>query len=228
MKRLFLLLACAACDGTVRAADYGEELFADPTFSDSEVNAFSCATCHDTAAEPTSYTPRIAYSLHGAASRRAYWGGNASSLLDAVSFCYVYFMRGPPLSRDDVRGRALYEYLVGLSSGGETPALPLTVVENIAPLPRGERARGAKVYDAACRVCHGDPHTGRGRISDRASIIPEASIGFARTLRVAPELVVIEKVRHGQFFGVGGNMPPYAREVLSDEDLGALLTYLDL
>ena len=42
------------------------------------------------------------------------------------------------------------------------------------------------------------------------------------------QLVVIEKVRHGQFFGVGGTMPLYSREALSDEDLGALLAFLAL
>jgi thiosulfate dehydrogenase len=41
-------------------------------------------------------------------------------------------------------------------------------------------------------------------------------------------VVVIEKTRHGRFFGVGGNMPLYSLEALSDEDLGALLAYLGL
>ena len=45
---------------------------------------------------------------------------------------------------------------------------------------------------------------------------------------VPKQLVVIEKVRHGQFFGVGGNMPLYSLEALSDEDLGALLAFLGL
>ena len=45
---------------------------------------------------------------------------------------------------------------------------------------------------------------------------------------VPKQLVVIEKVRHGQFFGVGGSMPPYSQEALSDADLGALLAFLGL
>ncbi len=40
-------------------------------------------------------------------------------------------------------------------------------------------------------------------------------------------LVVTEKIRHGQFFGVGGNMPFYPREVLSDAELADLLEYFD-
>jgi thiosulfate dehydrogenase len=35
-------------------------------------------------------------------------------------------------------------------------------------------------------------------------------------------------VRHGQFFGVGGNMPLFTREALSDSDLGAIVAYLGL
>jgi thiosulfate dehydrogenase len=45
---------------------------------------------------------------------------------------------------------------------------------------------------------------------------------------VPRQLVVIEKVRHGQFFGVGGSMPPYSQEALPDTDLGALLAFLGL
>ena len=47
---------------------------------------------------------------------------------------------------------------------------------------------------------------------------------FAQQVGASPRLVVIEKVRHGQFFGVGGNMPLFSREAMSDADLGALLT----
>ena len=35
-------------------------------------------------------------------------------------------------------------------------------------------------------------------------------------------IVRAEKVRHGGFFGVGGQMPPFSLEQMSDEDLGAL------
>ena len=45
---------------------------------------------------------------------------------------------------------------------------------------------------------------------------------------VEPSLVVIEKVRHGRFFDIGGEMPLFSQEALSDEDLGALLAYLEL
>jgi len=233
MTRVLLALAAlaaAGCHGReapLAAADYGRALFSDPRFSGSQFNVFSCATCH--AATPDGDGPRIARSLRNSAFRRSFWGGYKPRLLDAVNFCYVFFMRGdPPLDRDDPRGRALYEYLVQISPERPSAPVPLTIVENISDVGRGDPARGRRVWDATCRTCHGDPHTGRGRLADFVSIVPEDSLDFAREAGVAPALVVVEKVRHGQFFGVGGNMPPFSREVLSDADLGALLAYLGL
>jgi thiosulfate dehydrogenase len=45
---------------------------------------------------------------------------------------------------------------------------------------------------------------------------------------VDPSLVVIEKVRHGRFFGIGGEMPLFSSEALPDPALGDLLEYLEL
>lgn len=193
---------------------------------DSGFNHFSCATCHRTTADDPS--PRIAGTLRDVVYRPSWWGGQAPRLLDAVSFCNVYFMRGTPIDPGDPKGRALYEYLVSISPGRPAPAARLSVVENVAPLPRGDPRRGERAYAAACRPCHGSPHSGSGRLAPTVAIIPEASLGFAEDQGVNATLVVIEKVRHGQFFGVGGNMPPFSREALSDEDLGGILVYLGL
>jgi thiosulfate dehydrogenase len=70
--------------------------------------------------------------------------------------------------------------------------------------------------------------TGDGRINDRVSAVPGASQEFADSFGFEVDLVVTEKVRHGQFFGVGGNMPPFSLESLSDEDLGALIAFLGI
>ena len=39
--------------------------------------------------------------------------------------------------------------------------------------------------------------------------------------------ITIEKVRHGKYFGVGGNMPLYSLEALSDAQLSDILAYLE-
>jgi thiosulfate dehydrogenase len=220
------LLLAAAC-GPVPAAERGAALFSDPGFSGSRFNAFSCATCHGTRPEDDA-PPRIGRTLHDVAGRAAWWGGYAPRLIDAVDACAVFFMRAAPLDPDDERARALYEYLVSISPGGSLPARPLTMVENVTTVARGDPGRGRIVWDRACRICHGAPHTGRDRISTLVAIVPEASQVFAAEIGAPADLVVIEKVRHGQFFGVGGNMPFFSREALSDDDLGALIAYLRL
>jgi thiosulfate dehydrogenase len=226
-----LLGAAAACSGgadaPVAARDFGAELFRSPSFSESAFNHFSCATCHRTT--PDDPSPRVGGTLYDVAARPSFWGGHAPRLIDAVSHCNFFFMRGPQLiDPEDPRGRALYEYLVAISPGSSAAVRPMTFVENVGDLARGDPARGRVAYDAACRSCHGAPHSGSGRMYPEVPIIPEASIGFGVTLGADPDLVVIEKVRHGRFYGVGGEMPPFSREALSDADLGAILAYLGL
>lgn len=217
----FALGACPAPTG----AQVGERIFSDSRLSDSEFNSFSCATCHSV--EDAKDGPRIGVTLKNVVGRPAWWGGYSPRLLDAVNFCNVFFMRGTPLEPSDPRARALYEYLVSISPEATSAEMPLNVVENVTTVPRGDPRRGAAVYDASCRVCHGEPRTGIGRIDELASIIPNASIEFAEANDFDPELVIVEKIRHGQFFAVGGNMPMFTREALSDDDLSALMGYLD-
>ncbi|WP_257451307.1 c-type cytochrome [Archangium lipolyticum] len=223
------VLLAVGC-GPVPAAEYGEELFSDPKLSGSQYNTFSCATCHATTATPPKDEVYAGLSLYNVASRPHWWGGYETRLLDAVNFCYTAFMRGvTPLAPDDPRSRALYEYLVRISPDETAPAQPFTLIKDITDVPRGNARRGADVYEAACRECHGEAHTGKGRLTQLAPVLPEVSQEYGSLFPgVAPGLIFIEKVRHGRFFGVGGNMPPYSRESLSDEDLGALLTHLGL
>lgn len=226
---LLVLLALPACkgeEGPIAASDRGEQLFSDPGFSDSDFNAFSCATCHST--EQGDDRVRAGYSLANVAFRESFWGGYAPRLIDAVSFCSVFFMRGDAIDPADEKGRALYEYLASISPERPSPALPLTVVANITSVDAGDAARGEEVWEQGCRGCHGEPHTGKGRLSDRVEIVPEASEEYSNEVGISVDLIVVEKVRHGQFFGVGGVMPPFSREALSDEDLGALLAYLGI
>ncbi|ATB29331.1 c-type cytochrome [Melittangium boletus] len=219
----------AGC-GPTPARDFGEALFKDPLLSESQYNAFSCATCHATSDAQAREKMYTGLSLVGAASRPSWWGGYEVRLIDAVNFCYTAFMRGTtPLGDEDPKSRALYEYLVSLSPESTSPAQPLTLVRDIAEVPRGDKNRGAEVYQAACQDCHGERSTGTGRLTSLAPVLPEVSREYGQLFpNATPALVFIEKVRHGRFFGVGGNMPPYSLEALSDEDLGALLSYLGL
>jgi thiosulfate dehydrogenase len=214
----------AGCGGQ-SARDYGEALFQDKALSDAKSNAFRCATCHDTSDAPLL---RPGYTMHDAAVRPSWWGGTVSTLRDAVNECLVEFMRGRPLAEDDDKGRALYVYLGSLAPDASAEARPLTIVQNIVDLHSGDAGRGGGVWKEVCQVCHGEPHTGSGRLADTVSIVPDESISNHGTDPITgARPVVIEKVRHGKFFGVGGNMAPFSLEALGDDQLGDLLAYLE-
>lgn len=225
-----LLAAMAACDRTVDASDLGGNVFADPKLSTSPLNVFSCATCHQV--EPTG-SPVIpgrfdaGFNLANAIARPTWWGGDQVRLLDAMNVCLEQFMGGRRLTPSDAAARQLYEYLAANSPEPSSEALPLTVKIGLGYLPGvvGDPGRGRVVWDAGCRRCHGEPHTGEGRLSARVSIVPEDTLAaFPTNARAA----AIEKIRHGRFFNVGGVMPFYSLEVLSDADLANVLAYLGL
>lgn len=216
-------------DATVAASTRGRAVFTDPDFSGSQFNVFSCATCHPST---PGAAPGPALNLVGAVDRERWWNGSMTSIYDAADFCWRYFMRGfPHLDPAAADARALFEYLDSLSvpatSGEPAPIAHYTVVEQIADPGRGDADAGEAVWDHLCRGCHGDAQTGEGRLGPDVSTVPGASQAIAVELDVDPRLVVVEKVRHGQFFGVGGNMPFYPLEVLDDDALADLLEFLD-
>lgn len=218
------LVAVLGC-GPVPARDVGAQLFADPRLSTAESNPFSCKTCHAVGDDDRILSGR---SLVDVVRRERWWGGAVTSLLDATNVCVTFFMRGKALERAEPKSRALFEYLASLGDpGASQPARTLTIVENIGSVGRGDPSAGRAVWERACQECHGAPSTGAGRMSESISIVPESSRAFAEESGFAPDVVVVEKVRHGRFFGVGGVMPPFSRESLYDEEMGQLLGFLD-
>jgi len=249
-------------DETVPAADLGARLFANSKLSPSPINAFSCATCHPVVvteladadagappdAGPTDRHPgpiHPGYNLFDSVHRPSWWGGTETRLLDAMNYCLVEFMGGAALDATAPSARELYEYLKTVSPDDPSPALSLTVVKNIDGLlalkAGADPARGGDVFGRGCRGCHGQPHTGEGKLGSKTSIVPEdtitgpvcnpnhdpgaltnpAALACART-------VVVEKVRHGKFFNIGGTMPLYSIETLSDVEIADVLAFLGL
>jgi thiosulfate dehydrogenase len=225
-RALVALVLVAGC-GSRPALDYGRALFDDATVSSAPSNPFKCSTCHETTVAPTKQLP--GYVMHDSAVRLAWWGGSVQTLLDATNQCVTQFMRGKPLAADDDKGRALFVYLASLSPDASAPTLPLTVVQNIVDVPSGDATQGKQTWDQSCGNCHGAPHTGDGRLSDVVSLVPDDSIQAHGTdPKTGARPVVIEKVRHGKFFNVGGNMPLFSVEAMSDAQLGDVLAYLEM
>jgi thiosulfate dehydrogenase len=226
-RRAIVLPLLLALGCTESSLQYGRELFSDPSVSSAGSNQFRCSTCHATTAdEPRQFS---GYTLYDVVARPNFWGGNETNLFDSINQCVTNFMRGTALLPTDESARALHVYLESISPDASSPALPLTIVKDIVDVPSGDPALGKQVYDRACRTCHGAPHTGAGRIESQASLVPDDSLKAHGTdPKTGARPVVIEKVRHGKFFSVGGNMPLYALERLSDAELGQVLGYLEM
>src|SRR5262249_5495255 len=158
--------------------------------------------------------------------RPSWWSGDKTTLLDAMNYCLVEFMGGASLDATDPRARELFEYLESVSPDATAPALKYTVVKNIEELDQykftATAVRGRDVYSRACRGCHGEPHSGDDRVGGKTTIIPEDTInGPVCNPKMNPSVtdplscartVVVEKVRHGKFFNIGGTMPLYYAE----------------
>jgi thiosulfate dehydrogenase len=212
------------CEREVPGVELGARYYSDPLFSPSPFNSYACATCHAVSARGDRIDP--GYELRDVVHRPSWWGGSFTRLLDAVNYCYFEFMGGSPMAADSVEARSLYEYFLHQSPDQDVPALPLTVVKNIVPIDLpGDPATGKAVYEMACRRCHGDARSGEGRLNTRVSVVPnDTQAVFEDNAR----LVTIEKIRHGKFFNIGGVMPLFSREAMSDEQIADLLAYLEL
>jgi thiosulfate dehydrogenase len=218
-------LLVAGCGGESGVA-YGRALFSDASVSTAMSNKFSCSTCH--AVTPGDTRPLPGYDLVDVTARAAWWGGNVIDLRQAVNQCVTDFMGGQPLAASDEKGRALLVYLESISPHKTAPTLPLTVVQNIVNVPSGNKDNGKVIWGESCGACHGAPNTGDGRLTELASIVPNDSIAAHGTNpKTGARPVVIEKVRHGKYFNVGGFMPLFVLERLSDAQLGDVLAYLE-
>jgi thiosulfate dehydrogenase len=219
-------------DQETPAARFGKDLFGDVRLSTSPFNDVACSTCHlvtDGGGGVTRRPDRIdpGYDLGNSAHRKSWWGGYETKLLGAINVCVTSFMGAEPFGAESLEVRQIYEYLLDASPDTAALPLPLTVVKTATGLPQmtGDAPNGEGIYRAACRVCHGDPHTGMGRLSKRVGVVPEDTLrAFPNVARAATE----EKIRHGRFFGIGGTMPPFSAEVLSDQDIADILAFLGL
>lgn len=234
---VMLGLVAASC-GPQPGAERGAELFGDPRLSPSPSNRVACSTCHAVTPDGDAPQPRFdpGFTLYRAYARPRLFCDGFDTLLDAVNLCLTEFMRAEPLKPDDTNGLALLAYLRTLGAGApgsgdvSEPARSCALVKDIdarylASIPLGDAGRGAVVFERGCRRCHGEARSGEGRLSPAVPIVPDDTV---REHGAMARAFVVEKVRHGKFFGIGGTMPPYAPEVLSDAALGDLLSFLGL
>jgi len=224
---LALAFACSSEPPPVSEVQRGTQLFASTALSPSSLNVFSCATCHDPVPMPNAPWIKTGAPLAGATLRTSFWGGQENDLLQSINDCRSQFMNAnAPLLASDPDAEALYSYLVSLEPG-DSSSFPFTVEATISDVPRGDATHGLTLFDETCAYCHGTMHNGNGRLSTIIPVLPEDTIAaHSQFSAEGQRLVFIEKVRHGGFFGYGGNMPPYALEILGDSDVSDLLEAL--
>jgi thiosulfate dehydrogenase len=232
MKRSLLALAFLGCSSSTHtetkeesAVEHGQALFDDTSVSVSGANRFTCATCHPSQNKPAD---RIfpGASLAGVTTRTSFWGGQRNDLLTSINDCRLTFMDAvAPWATSDDSASAMYAYLASLP--GPPTAIPFTVIHTAPDLPAGNADRGRNAFKLACTPCHGDVHTGNAKIADYIPSLPDQFDAQHQTIAVPDRrLIVLRKIREGGFTEVGGNMPPFSVEVLSDDDVAGILSFL--
>ncbi|HEY3493169.1 MAG TPA: c-type cytochrome [Polyangiaceae bacterium] len=212
-------------DAEESAVERGRQLFEAGPLSDSGLNVYSCASCHE---QHPSGGSRIfpGAAMAGSTLRPSFWGGQENDLLRSLEDCRTYFMyANSPLDREGGAASDLYAFLASLEPGNAEP-VPFSVVRTVEPLPRGDAARGAELFTNACSACHGTMHEGAGALR-RVPALPDATLlDHPDSDPAEMRLIFIEKVRHGGFLGYGGAMPPFSSEVLGDAELSDILEAL--
>ena len=218
---LFGVLLCGCTERT--ALERGRSLFSSPSLSPTRINVQACIHCHDV--DPEQARRKAGGSLAGVSNRPSYWNGELATLSQAVEACSRLFMLHPALHPVDEQPDAYLDLLVYLDSlEGSNAQVQRTFVSDVTGLDGdGSVDNGEALYRDTCRRCHGDRDSGGGRLSADVPILPfETVVGFDLEFSAVME----EKVRRGGFYGVGGVMPPFSLEVLSDDELRDVLTYV--
>ena len=222
-------------------AQLGRELFHDPTFNGTlepkNITGLSCADCHadfDEAAEPDGLI-RSGHSVIGVPSRGEAKGGMISGADFARAaggggFCYEHFLQKKrkdkvnPTAIPAEHAEALMAYFDAISGDNKGPQFEMEMLDDEAKIAAGEKIaampgdakKGWKLFGRACVVCHTTPFKGGvgpyiirpgGRLPRDMN---KKMVQWAKTIR-------------------GGGitlMPFYASDILSDQDIADIVTFL--
>jgi len=183
-------------------------------------NRFSCSTCHETVPDGQADRLRPGHSLHDALRRPSYNLGKQTRILDAVNVCRESWMRTTPWEESDPSFVDLLAFLEDLSPSDPAPPLVFEISPPATTGPAaGDAQAGCALFHRSCVICHG-PGAAGTELAPSLVISPLGANYIRRKVRLSgPTGTVYEGL-------IGGNMPFWSRDKLSDGEVEDLATYL--
>ncbi len=203
----------------------GEIVYSTPDPGMDGIWAFSCSTCHDSVPVAQRTTRRPGHTLHDAVRRPTFKNGRVADFLGAANVCRVDWMLASRWTDDSEDFLDLVSYLHSLS-----PVEPVSTytwelsVPSVTGPSNGDAVIGCGVFHDSCSRCHGE--NGAGTDAGPALFFPELG-----EVLYTPDFVR-EKVRLSGPTGtvyddlIGGQMPFWTQEQLSDVELEQVVAYL--
>ena len=133
-------------------------------------NGLNCANCHlDNGRKADSAPLWAAYVLYPAYRKKT---GQVDTIQSRIQGCFRYSMNGKPPALDSKEMTALVTYHYWLASGAPTGVkLPGQGFLKVpAPAQKPDLARGGKVYEDNCALCHGV--SGQGTKANGVYVFP--------------------------------------------------------
>lgn len=184
-------------------------------------NLFSCATCHDVT-PPVEDAPlvRPGHSLHDALSRPHYKNGRVETFLGAANVCRFDWMITNVWTEDDPDFLDVVSFLKSMATPGPAEPIEIHIVPPRVKGPAtGDAMRGCETFHTRCVICHSEGASG----SDLAPTL----VAFP----LEPDYIRQRARLSGNPDGVygdliGGVMPFWGEDRLSDDQLEDIVTYL--
>ena len=133
-------------------------------------NDLSCANCHLDAGRHADSAPLWASFIHYPAYRKK--TGQVDTLASRIQGCFQFSMNGKAPPQDDEVMTALQTYAFWLAKGAPvgTPVAGSGYPKLDKPAQPPDFARGQKVYEQNCALCHGAD--GQGQRAGNAQVFP--------------------------------------------------------
>jgi mono/diheme cytochrome c family protein len=200
----------------------GMKVFEEP---DPDGNLFACGTCHDLAPDEELTFLRPGHTLHDALRRPSYKAGRVATFLGASNVCRIDWMVTAPWQETSPDFKDLVAFLESISPADEAPPLAFEIAppSRTGP-PAGSADDGCVLFHKSCVTCHGE--SGAGTFLAPSLFEFEFAPDFIREkIRLSgPSLEDNPKTVYDGL--VGGVMPFWSRDKLSDAQVEDLVSYL--